>query len=74
MTDDDRRLLMAFLEDPGSIWIHRSVPIEITPGTIERFRKRAQDQGYVEIPIDTIRDRNGRDEFEIYRFEKTAGQ
>jgi hypothetical protein len=71
-TEDDRRLLTAFLEDPGSIWVRRRIPIEMQPGTIERYRQRALQQGYREEILETIQDRNHRPTFEVYRFVRAG--
>ena len=73
-TGDDKRLLTSFLEESGSLWVRRKTPIEVTPGTVERYRKRALEQGYKEEILDTVSDRNQRPMFEIYRFVKASGE
>jgi hypothetical protein len=70
-TDYDQRLMTVLLEQaPESIWVRHVIPIEVTSGASERFDKRAVERGYIKRPLEVVRDRNGRNIFEIYRFVK----
>jgi len=70
-TENDQRLADAFLESAGeSIWLRHVVPIEMTPGSSDRFEKRAAERGYVKRRLEIVRDRNRREVFELYRFVK----
>jgi hypothetical protein len=70
-TEHDLWLTGIFLESAEqSVWVRHIVPIEVTPGSAERFDKRAAERGFSKRRLEVVRDRNGREMFEIYRFVK----
>jgi hypothetical protein len=71
--ENDIRLLGNFLESaPESVWLRHVLPIELNPGSADRFEKRAAERGYAKRLLEVVPDRNGREIFEIYRFVKAS--
>ena len=69
-TENDGRMIDLFLGLNDSVWVKHVEPIEVTPGSEQRFAERAHERGFDKQAVELISDRNGRKIFEIYRFVK----
>jgi 4-amino-4-deoxy-L-arabinose transferase-like glycosyltransferase len=59
------------VNSPDFLYIQHTDDKQMFPGVNDRVRKAASDLGYRERIERTVRDRNGRPVFELFRFQKT---
>ena len=69
-----QRSIEAMLADPNALFVDHLPALEIFPGVGAHLEAIASSEGYEEIPIRTVADRNGRAIFQVFRFQpKLAG-
>ncbi len=67
--DDERKILMAAISDPGHVFVNHVAGQEAFQSVGERLSGFAHQAGYQRVPLETISDRNGRPVFELFRFD-----
>jgi hypothetical protein len=69
-----QRSIDAMLADPHALFVDHLPALEIFRGVGAHLEAIARSEGYEEIPIRTVADRNGRAIFQVFRFQpKLAG-
>ncbi len=66
-----QRLIDAMLLDPHALFVDHIPALEEFPGVGAHLETIARSEGYQEIPIQTVADRNGRAIFQVFRFQPT---
>jgi 4-amino-4-deoxy-L-arabinose transferase-like glycosyltransferase len=72
--DDGRRILLAEISDPSHVFVAYTLPFEQFKGVGQHLSKWASECGYERVLIETIKDRNWRPVFEVFRFAKSNVQ
>jgi len=67
---DDVKTIERILSNPRHIFVAHTAPYAVLPQLRGALEDQARRQGYREVPIRSIQDRNGRSIFEIFRFRK----
>jgi len=60
--------IQAMIADPNGLILNRTPSREYFKGTTDRLNAVARDAGYTRQLLATIRDSNGRAQFEVFRF------
>ena len=66
-----QRLIDAMLVDPHALFVDHIPALEEFRGVGAHLEAIARSEGYQEIPIQTVADRNGRAIFQVFRFQPT---
>jgi hypothetical protein len=67
---DDVKTMERMLSNPRHIFVAHTPAYAVLPQLRGALEDEARRQGYREVPIRSIQDRNGRSIFEIFRFRK----
>lgn len=68
--EDERKLILAMIDSPERLFVAHTAGNEMFPGLNDKLRNTAAQLGYHEELVRTVGDRNGRQIFEIFRFQK----
>jgi hypothetical protein len=69
---EQRRQIDAMLVDPTALFVDHIPAFEEFRGTGARLEEIARSEGYEKIPTRTVADRNGREIFQVFRFQRTS--
>jgi hypothetical protein len=62
--------IRGLLAEPGAVFVTHATGVAIDPHQRATLEALAQREQYVEEPVTTVVDRNGRPAFDVFRFRK----